>query len=613
MRRLILLVGSLAILAACGDDGEPPADSSVDTGVADTGVDADTGPPIPEPAAPIAPTFVPCPDGYRETTPADGQTVCAAWPETGPAECGPREMQLPGEAACRRVGPPCPVDGFPTDLPAGSTVVYVAAGSAGGDGTRAAPVRTIRRALSMAADDAIIAIASGVYPETLRIEQDVTLWGGCTDAVVDGGGGMAITVSDAVVTLRNLSVDNSSQGIWAFNGGRIVGRSLVITRTGTAAISFGSGASMDLEEILVRDARDVALDSGMGTELAARRVVVENTADGLLRASGGTLTLEDAVARDVATTGSARTLLIATTGSTVTIERASLEGLGDESILIVGSEATFRDVVADYDPDRPVAGTGLLVTEGSHVLLERVRLLGPGFQGVGAGDPGTEVTLRDVVIRDVVPSPLIMRGQGIEVSSGAIGTLERVLVAGVNGVGILISGRTTMATLSDVSVRDTTPLSSGTFGRALQVQLGAAATVTRLAVSGNHEASVVGASNGTTLVLEDVRIDDTRDRTCVDRGCDRSGIGLGSYLNATVEARSFRITTSALAGVQLATDGEMDLYDGEVSGGPIGANVQVDGYDFDRLSNRVAYRDNGVNLDATELPVPDPVTSVGAP
>jgi hypothetical protein len=40
-------------------------------------------------------------------------------------------------------------------------------------------------------------------------------------------------------------------------------------------------------------------------------------------------------------------------------------------------------------------------------------------------------------------------------------------------------------------------------------------------------------------------------------------------------------------------------------------NLQVSGYDVSRLQDRVTYRDNERNLDATELPVPDVTVGTG--
>jgi hypothetical protein len=42
----------------------------------------------------------------------------------------------------------------------------------------------------------------------------------------------------------------------------------------------------------------------------------------------------------------------------------------------------------------------------------------------------------------------------------------------------------------------------------------------------------------------------------------------------------------------------------------IGACVQVEGYDLSRLMTDVSYRDNGANLQATSLPVPEPLEEV---
>jgi hypothetical protein len=57
--------------------------------------------------------------------------------------------------------------------------------------------------------------------------------------------------------------------------------------------------------------------------------------------------------------------------------------------------------------------------------------------------------------------------------------------------------------------------------------------------------------------------------------------------------------------VDFATGGTMDLHEGEVSNNPIGANVQTEGFDINRLMDRVVFRDNERDLDMTELPVPE--------
>ena len=83
-------------------------------------------------------------------------------------------------------------------------------------------------------------------------------------------------------------------------------------------------------------------------------------------------------------------------------------------------------------------------------------------------------------------------------------------------------------------------------------------------------------------------------------------VGAGSYGYARLSLTRFNIEAAELCGVHVGLDGEVDLVDGEVSACAIGACVNAEGYDLDRISGTVRYRDNAANLDTTALPVPDP-------
>ncbi len=608
--------GRLALLlltAACDPASDPPPDATVDAITPDAADAADTAVGF-EPPSPAPPVFTPCPEGWVLASDADGLTVCEPWPASGPAVCADGMVQLPGDDACRRVGPACPAGGFPTDLPVGMPVVYVEAGAMGGDGSAAAPFATIQDGVAAAPDGGIVAIASGAYSGALRIERDVTLWGACTDVVLDAMGGIGVTVIRAAATIRNLTITNTAQAVWGFDGSTVVGESLVIDQATTAFVAYGTDASLTITDAVVRGVRDVVFDASASSEITVRRTMVADSQGGLILGTGGNVDIEDLVARRIATAGGeASSVLVAVSGASIRLSRASLEALGEESFVVSESALTLEDVVATYDLTGSAEGTGFFVSDGGSLTADRVRLEAPGFQGLGIADSGSSATLRDAVIRDVVPSPSIGRGQGVECGAGATASLERVQFVRTNGVGILANDLGTTMTLVDVRVDGTLPVEVGTFGRALQVQQGAHVMVERFAATGSHEAAVVGASETTVLDVRGLLVEDTQDRPCAPATCSSAGIGIGSYLGAAVTVRDFRITRSALAGLQLAEGGQIDLHHGEVSSGPIGVNVQVDGYDFDRLSDEVVYRDNGVNLDAAELPVPDPTASVSTP
>ena len=140
------------------------------------------------------------------------------------------------------------------------------------------------------------------------------------------------------------------------------------------------------------------------------------------------------------------------------------------------------------------------------------------------------------------------------------------------------------------------------------IKIGAQLTADRVYLADNHEVAVVAGALGATIELRDAVIERTHERGCAAAGCPGAGIGLGAYLGGRIIMNRFRVSDCALAGAQLAMDGEMDLADGVINAHPVGVNLQVTGFDLGRLTHDVAFRDNGINLDATELPVPAPTT-----
>jgi hypothetical protein len=83
------------------------------------------------------------------------------------------------------------------------------------------------------------------------------------------------------------------------------------------------------------------------------------------------------------------------------------------------------------------------------------------------------------------------------------------------------------------------------------------------------------------------------------------GLNAAAFRGGTLRLTFFE-STDALAGILVGENGEVDLDTGIVRHCAVGASVQVPGYDLSRLGSRVVYRDNGIDLDADPLPVPDP-------
>jgi hypothetical protein len=132
------------------------------------------------------------------------------------------------------------------------------------------------------------------------------------------------------------------------------------------------------------------------------------------------------------------------------------------------------------------------------------------------------------------------------------------------------------------------------------------AQVSRASFSRNRRSGVFVAY-GSTATLEDVVIEYTTLQQCFPDGCPDGGGGNGITVvhDAAADVRRFRISRSALCGVQIAVRATLDLHDGEIAHNPIGANIQTEGFDSARLADGVRFVDNEADLDSSGLPLPD--------
>lgn len=566
-------------LAITGGFGCAPGTGGFPDGGGDAGIDAGwtVAPPV----------LTPCPEGWRERqaeTP-DGVATCDPWPEGGPVTCAADEAHFPGDPGCTRIGTACPAGEWPDDLPADRPILYVRAGGGpGGDGTQAAPFGTIAEAMVTPSPDTIVALGKGTFDEAVVLPTGVTLWGACVAQTVvasssptQWAGTLMVAGTDTAV--NNLQVGGDRYGVRVEGADVTVDlRNVLIARAEGMGLLVLDGASVTLRTVVVRGTRPRRSDGGLGR--------------GIELQSGAQVT-----------------------GARVVIE-ANLE-LGvvtwDPATLLSLTDVAIRDTEGRAVDGR--LGRGLLVQAGSAVELTRVVIERNREVGVLAWEPGTRLTLVDVVVRDTrARASDGAMGHGLQVNDGARAEVTRGLFARNRTASIVAAEVGTRLTLTDVVIRDTRGRESDSrMGRGLQVQTGAAAEAVRLSLERNLDVGIFASGAQTTVVLADVAIMETREQACAVSTCLGFGAGMGiaSATGAAVELTRFLISRSALAGAQLVRDGEMDLHQGEVSSNPVGVNVQTEGFDVNRLLDRVRYQNNGVNLDASALPVPDPFLPIG--
>jgi len=669
MRPTLTTLIIILALTGCGDDA-----MLVDAGTdADTSVPPpDTGPMeiIPDPPAPAALPDLGCPDGWT-TLDVAGTTVCEPWSlEDGPG-CTADEFRFPGDAACAPLGPDCPADGVPTDLPAGP-VLHVRAGSAMGDGTLGAPLSTINDALAIAAAGDVIAVHTGTYPEALDLTMSggISVVGACAaQTILDAPMGASNTAGvlmtgdtlfermtvlgerpgvraegPGVATIRHVIIEARQWGIVMTGMGSLVAESIVVRNIapggefgyglflneastlelrrgyfedlqGFGLALSGDGSSALVEDTAIRnvtETEDGMLGNGIAMQtsipVTLRRVVIEHAwASGVFVQQGAEATMEDVLIRDVLGTDGETGFGVAVNSratidlSRVRIERATTGGVTGVGF---GSVLRARDLVIHEIRSRTsdgTAGAGLffdtgLVGEVDRMLVHRAR-------GAGVALVGVDI---DAVFRDTTYDEILAEeagrvvGTGIDLHLAARATFERVHVRSSNGAGLISSDPDTLLTATDVRVDGMPPpMTTGFTGRGANIQLGGGFDCTRCVFRECAEVGVFlhgegGFSTLRELVVENTMVGDT----------SGAAMGVVAVLGAIGDVERFVIHRNAVAGLQMASGGNLNIRDGVVAEHPIGVNVQDATADPANLTDRVVYRDNERNLDSSGLPVP---------
>jgi hypothetical protein len=176
----------------------------------------------------------------------------------------------------------------------------------------------------------------------------------------------------------------------------------------------------------------------------------------------------------------------------------------------------------------------------------------------------------------------------------------------------------TTITLEDVSIDGVAGTrSDDRLGMGVWAQRGATLEGRRVSIARVHMAGA-GVVNGATLTLEDLSIRDVAVAEC-GTACpdEQGGFGVIAHLfGGRALVTRFEIGSAVLCGVVVGRDpafpddpgGELDLANGRVFDTPLGACVQVDGYDLSRLQPGVDY-DVEVPLQATSYPLPGEVSA----
>jgi len=284
---------------------------------------------------------------------------------------------------------------------------------------------------------------------------------------------------------------------------------------------------------------------------------------------------------------------------------------GDDTSSVVALDGRARVELAHLT----VAGglRPLAVSRGT-LALEEVTVRDGLEMGIVAAGSRAEVELDRVAVLDT--RQLDGRyGRGVDIEVGATLAADGLTLSGNHDVSLfLVDGA--VATLSDVEVQDTRPLSAREGGRGVEVGLGASLDATRLRVDGSGDVALFAYGLATEVVLVESELVGTAPLE-VGREVYGAQIVEGAFVSMT----GGRVAENGGAGLLVDGAASLAILDGvEVSdnvsgslddpGGGVavqaGADATLRGLSFERNAGlAVALRDPDSVIDGEDLVIRD--------
>ncbi len=345
--------------------------------------------------------------------------------------------------------------------------------------------------------------------------------------VIVDGAGSELTLEDVAVQDIPSSEGAGPPGLGAVaqRSGRLSVRGAVIERAPAGLGTATGDASVDAEDVVLRDIRLDTQGRGFAAVFAQRgtirlrRALIERSIEGVRGRAGAVLELEDVVMRelagDPAYPGVQDGWGVAAEGATLSAARLWIEHVGYAAVgfteMATGtlSDLTVRDTNGGIIGD---GGFGVAVQDGAVLEVSRALLAHTRTAAANAALPGSVLRLTDVAIVETEPQTSDRHfGRGVQAQAGATIELERVLVSGSHSAGLMVFESSSI-TASDLEVRDTRAGEAGALaglGVGLSVQSGGSMTLRRVRIGGSTGFGVKAEQGALAISLEDLWIHDT--------------------------------------------------------------------------------------------------------
>lgn len=360
-----------------------------------------------------------------------------------------------------------------------------------------------------------------------------------------------------------------------------------VERTGGAGVTLQDGATSTITRLHIEGARNVGLLANDGV-IEAEDVVVQEMGSQL---SDGKLGVG----------------IASQDGGSITLKRARVDRARHYGVAASEGSLHATDLrVFETLPAEVVENIGLAIgvagtSTGTVLTVDGARLENNGMAGIGAGLSGV-VRASNVLIRDNRGEEGTgFFGEGVLAENLARVELRHARIENVREFGAYANLGASLL-LEDVTVRDTEGNPEGVGGFGLYVRGKARAEVANATFDRNRIFGVMADGAGSRIELREVEVLRTRP-TGPGSFLVIEGTGIAARSGGYLSADHFYIADNALCGLSLR-EAEMDLSNGDVIGGSVGANVEAPGFDLMRLQNEVRYDADGPNFDSQSLPVP---------
>jgi len=525
-------------------------------------------------------------------------------------------------------------------IPPGTTIA-LAKGRYPGDTMLSSGVRLVGACATETAVVGWVRVSGGEEAEVMGL----TLTGGSVGAWVEEGATLSLrgviiegtrqsgTFSEGVgaelsltdVVIRDIlgQADGTlGEGIVAVSGARVDASRVAIVRSRSSAVFVSNpGTEVTLTDVIAQETLTQASDGRLGegfsiedgTLTATRTLVVDSAFTGIHgRGPDTRIVLDDVI---ISGTGSNEGRGISLSGGPrLDASQLLVEGgRGSAGLFVTDgvlnlSDMVIRDTDVAETPGEGEPGEGIYIDGSVQLNGTRLYLADNQYTNIMISGEDAQATLTDIVLRDTRTGGPDGEARELNVQRGATVELSRASIER-SETGLYVNDATVVT--NDLAVRTLHPsIGQEGIGKGIVVQDGGGFDGNRLLIEDAQEGGMTSRS-GARVVLRDVVIDGIGNGAC---DCPPPTYGhAAAAIGGIIDLERFLLANASGCGVLVARhEGaselapSVDLRSGVVSGASVGACVQEDGYDLSRLTSDVQYRDNGTNLDATMLPVPDP-------